>query len=602
MKTRILALGLSATALTPLGAQAQDSLMLDEIVASAGLLPVAVNRTGATVETVDATELAERDQEVVKTLDTLPGISSTTNGGLGQTATLRIRGLGNTYIAVRIDGIDFASPAGTQTAFNFGTFTKGQPGRVEVLKGSQSAIYGSNAIAGVVDITTWRPEKLGFSGVASLEAGTWDTYSGTLNLGQMTERGEVALTFSRVTSHGFPARTSDEEDDGFDQTSLALSAAYDLTEDVRLGFSTIYSDSSSEFDRSEFDPTGESDETRKGGRIYADFRTGAVDNEIAASIMESELYDEGGFTERFVGTRRKLEYQGSADLSASAALAFGADWTEEEAKLDDTTYDADSSAVFGELQYAPSDALDLSLSLRYDAYEDFDSQLSGRAAMAWRLQDDLILRAVLGNGYRAPSLYERFGPYTAADADLQPEKSRSAEIGIEKAFGTDSFAKATLFYTEIDDLIDYDFATSSYGQVPGTTTSQGVELSGQYAVTDAVALFGNYTYTDTSNADGRMVRVPRHDVNLGVEGNLSDRLSGRLALQYIADRVDIDTWPNPPSSLDDYTLINASLSYALTDKTDAYLRIENLTDEEYQPVRGYNGAGRAMYVGLRATF
>jgi vitamin B12 transporter len=471
-----------------------------------------------------------------------------------------------------------------------------------VLTGAHSAVYGSNAIAGVVDITTWRPERLGFSGIASVEGGTWDTYSGTLNLGQMTERGEVALTYSRVTTHGFSARIGDDEDDGFDQTSLALSAAYDMTDALRLGFSTIYSDSTTEFDRSEFDPTGETDETRKGARLYADFTIGSVDNEIAASVMESELYDEGGFTERFIGARRKLEYQGSAELNAAATLAFGADWTEEEAKLDGTRYDADSSAVFGEVQYAASDALDLSLSLRYDSYSDFDDQLSGRVGMAWRLQDDLILRAIAGTGYRAPSLYERFGPYTAPDADLQPEESRSAEIGIEKIFGAGSFAKATLFWSEIDDLIDYDFAAGGYAQVPGTTTSQGVELSGRYALTGAVALFGNYTYTDASNDEGRLVRVPRHDANIGVEGSFSDRFKGQLALQYVADRTDIGTYPNPPSELDDYTLVNATLSYALTDATEAYLRVENLTDEEYEPVRGYNGAGRAMYVGLRASF
>lgn len=600
MKSRIIVLGLGVTALAPLDAAAQQGFVLDELVASAGLLPIAVNRTGATVETLDFGEISDGGLGVGQTLSTLPGVSLTSNGGLGTTATLRLRGLGGSYIGVRIDGIDVTDPSSTQTAFNFGTLTAGLPDRIEVLKGAQSAIYGSNAIAGVVDIRSWRPEAEGFSGRASLEAGTYGTVAATTSLGQKGARGEVALTFSRVVTDGFSARTSDTEDDGFDQTEVTLSAAFDATEDLRLGFSALYTDGRTEFDRSTVDPSGEIDQTRRGVRAYAELTTGAVDHEFGVSFFENERFDAGGFTKRFVGERRRLDYLGRTDLADGLTLAFGADWTEEKATLDGTAYKADSGAAFGEVQYAARPDLDLSLSLRYDSYSDFDDQLSGRAALAWRLPGDMILRAVLGTGYRAPSLYERFGPF--GSTTLTPETSRSAEIGLERRYGTESFVRATLFHSEIENLIDFDFGTSKYAQVPGTTTSKGVEVSGRHALSDRIALTGAYTYTDATGANGRLVRVPRHDLSLGLAARLGDRTEAQLGLQAVADRIDTNPFPNPPSDIADYTLVNLGVSYALTDRAEAYLRVENLFDESYEPVRGYNGTGRAIQVGLRASF
>ncbi|TCP61953.1 vitamin B12 transporter [Rhodovulum bhavnagarense] len=589
--------------LSPLPGLAQDSLLLEEITATAGLVPVEISRTGATVETLNGDELNSGGQGVADTLDRLPGVSLTSNGGLGTTSSLRLRGLGGSYIGVRIDGIDVTDPSSTQTAFDFGPFARGLPGRVEVLKGSQSALYGSESIAGVVDITTWRPEKLGFSGGLQVEGGSDATYSGTLNLGQLGERGEIALTLSHVATDGFSARSSDTEADGFEQTSLSLFAAYDVTENLRLGFSALYAEGVSNFDRSTIDPSGDYDTEQTGARLFAQFATGAVEHEFALSSYEIDRVDATApafYTRNFLGERRSAEYLGNAELRPGLTLAFGADWTEEKARLDALNFSAESSAAFGELQYAASDALDLSVSLRYDDHSDFDDQLSGRGAMAWRLQDDLILRAVIGTGYRAPSLYERFNPSFGNPA-LSPEKSRSAELGIEKRYGGDSHAKVTLFHTEIDDLIDYDFTTFTYNQVPGTTRSQGVEISGLWEVNDRLSLLGNYTYTDAEGPNGTLIRVPRHDLNIGVEAGLSDRLTGVLSARFAADLTDYTVYP-ATGPLDDFTVVDASLSYALQNGAEAYFRIENLFDEQYETVRGYNSPDRSIFAGIRATF
>ncbi|TCO74011.1 TonB-dependent receptor plug domain-containing protein [Rhodovulum euryhalinum] len=594
MIRKTIALGLGVTALTPLAATAQNSLLLDELVASASLLPIEVNRTGATVETLDYGEIARGGPNLSETFSRLPGLSFSANGGLGKSSTLRIRGLSDKYISTRIDGMDFSDPTQIDAKLNFGTLTAGLADRVEVLKGAQSSLYGANAIAGVVDITTWRPEAPGASGRAAVEVGSYGTYSGTFSIGQKTDRGEVAMTLTRLSTEGFSSQAGNTEDDGFEQTALTLSAAYDATDSLRLGFSALYSEGTSEYDGF-VSLAAEEDETRKGVRAFAQIAGGAIDHELSIAYTETERTYRDGVITDYKGDRTTFAYLGSVEPAAQSALAFGAEWIEENADFSGGSYDGDSAALFGEWQYAPSDSLDLSFSLRYDDPSDFDAQMTGRVALAWRPQDDLIVRAVLGTGYRAPSLYQRFDP-TYGNPAIQPEKSRSAEIGIEKRYGEGSFAKATLFYAEIEDLIGFDSATFVTEQVPGTTRSQGIELSGRYALGATAALFGNYTYTDAEGTGGRLIRVPRHDLNLGVEAAFAQKWTGQVTLQHVADQLDGGT------SLGDYTVVNAGLSYAVSDRTEAYLRLENLFDEDYQTSRGFNTAGRSVYVGLRASF
>ncbi|ARC89869.1 TonB-dependent siderophore receptor [Rhodovulum sp. MB263] len=595
-------LGLGLAALAPLHALAEDlddSLLLDEITASASLTPVATNRTGATVETLDRDQIAAGGQNLGETLATLPGVTIAQNGGLGQTATLRIRGLSNGYIATRIDGMDFSDPSGIPPSLQFGILTPGLASRIEVLKGSQSALYGANAIGGVIDMTSWRPDRPGLSGRAEVEAGTYGTYSGTLSFGNMTDRGQIALTMSHVETHSFSARDGNRESDGFDQDLILLSAEFDMTEQLTLGFSALYSDNKTDYDIGATDtsPVTKSSETLKGVRAFAGFYIGKVENELAFAWTQTERgYNSPGWSPNsLTGKRRTLSYLGSADLTEAARLSFGADWSEQEADISSGNFNTESTAVFGELQYALSDAADLSLSLRHDDYSDFDNQTTGRLALAWRLEDDLILRAVFGTGYRTPPLYQLFDTLYG-NPDLKPESSRSAELGLEKRFGTNGFVKATLFHTEIDDLIGYDDVTYVTKQVSGTTTSKGIELSARHALSQTAHIFGNYTYTDSRGSEGRSIHVPRHDLMLGIDTALGDRANARLTLQRSTDSVDSE------GALDDYTLAGAMVSYALTDSSEAYLRVENLFNDDYQTFRGYNTSGRALYVGLRASF
>lgn len=616
-KSRLLRLTTAALALTTSPMLAQDTgeiYLLDEIIVSGSLIPVAKSETGATVETLDADETGTAAQSVSDVLATLPGVSMSRSGGVGATTTLRIRGLGSEYIGVRLNGIDITDTSSTTTQYDFGGLLSYGISSIEVLKGSQSALYGSEAVAGVVSIDTLYGEP-GLS--TTVEAGSYGTYSVGVSDKIESAKGSVAFTLSHYKTDGFSASSDNDEDDGFEETVLTFGLEQDVSDTVTLGLTGLYRTSDLDYD-GYYDDYATSEREEKGLRAFAQIHGDVVTHEISASLFNVDrtsiegTYDYRSSSYPFVedaqsdykSRRYELSYLGSANLSDNTIFTLGADYVEEDYKNTSDTMDTTegkyhNTAVKGEMLFEPTADLNLSAALRYDSHSDFGDHISGRLAASWDVAPEWTARAVLGTGFRAPSLFQLFSSY--GNPDLKEETSQSAELGLERRFTGDDFIKGTLFYTEIEDRIGYDSWTSTYTQDAGTTTSKGIELSGHYTLSETISLFGNYTYTDAKTAGERAERVPRHDLVVGVDALLTDRLSGQVTLQHVADIVPSQYAPTD-HKVGDYTLFNASLSYDLTDTVQLYLRADNLTDEDYETAGGFNTPGRSAYLGLKASF
>ncbi|MBO6601786.1 MAG: TonB-dependent receptor [Roseicyclus sp.] len=604
----------AATLLTTTSALAQDApvFTLNEIIFSAGLTALEASRTGVSVQVIDEDDLqAEGDRPLVDVLDRLPGISITRNGPLGTQTAIRVRGLNNYYTPVLINGIDMTDPASTQTQFDLGSITTAGISRIEVLYGSQSAIYGSEAIAGVINITTLSPpEENGTEVTVELEAGSYETYSGLIGIGTRFDRGSVALSYGHVGSEGFSAADENQgntEADGFESNTATLQAEYELTYSVSIGASLFFQTATYEYDAgggAGGDAGRFAEEERLGARLFTTFDAFGVDNQIALTYSKTDRAQfniPASFNTPFIGERIGLGYQGTIGLRNDGTLTFGADRTREEFFVGPSSFstsssgDIDLTAIYADLNMPLTPDLDLGAALRYDDHSLFGSAVTGRVALAWRPAAGTVVRVSAATGFRAPSLNELFGPF-GSNPDLDPEESRSFDLGVEHDFGRGRVT-ATLFYTEIDNLIDYVFPVpNAYVQIPGTSVTRGIELSGQYELTDNLSVFGNYTYTDARAADDtRLRRVPYHDATLGISGTFGTGWSADFALQMVHDRVD-------PAPVENYAVANASIGYRVNETTDVYLRVENLFDEQYQAIRGYGTSDRAVYLGLRSRF
>jgi vitamin B12 transporter len=605
-----LLLAAPVAALGAIPATAQGTFDLGEITAFSNLSPTEISRTGATVDIVTEEELEQVGaQPLTDFLTRRAGISFATNGGLGAAAPIRVRGLPAPYVAVRIDGIDVTDPSLPQVFFDFGRLTTADVSRIEIVKGSQSALFGSSAVAGAINITTRRATDPGTEVNVQVEAGSYSSYLGSVSIATMTERGELAFTITRTTTDGFSAADEalgNTEADGFQSTRLSFYGDYNVTDTLTFGLTGFWEDSTVEFDALDFgtnlptdgfDLTEHTDGESGGIRAFAEIEGESVFNTFSLSYFENRRDSDfgGGFEGTFTGTRTSAEYIGTTSFGGATTLSFGALAVREEYEDGFGSGDRDIGAAFAEAMIAANPDTDISIAARYDDYSDFGGFTSGRLALAYRPDDATVLRGVLSTGFRAPSLFELFDTFSG-NPDLLAEESTNVEIGVERVFANGAGVQVTLFRTDIDNLIEYDFGTFAYIQTPGTSETQGVELTGSLPVGANVELFGNYTYTDARGPDGeRLLRVPRNDLTVGIDGDITDRWNGVFTVQYATDIEDI-------APLEDYVVANATLNYDLTDDAQVYFRIANLFDEQYQTVAGYGTSDRAFYVGLRASF
>ncbi|GAB1364425.1 TonB-dependent receptor [Rhodobacter sp.] len=613
-----LAVMATSTALLAAPAAAQDSTYLGEIVISA--LRTAADRlsTGASISVLTEEDLAQdRSVTLADTLARLPGLSFSQTGPAGSSSALRIRGLDGRYLAVYVDGIRVSDASGTTVSFDFGSFLSADVGRVEVLRGSQSALWGGSAVGGVINISTRAALEEGTHQTAAVEGGSYGTGRLTWGLTHKDDRIETALTVTRFHTDGFSASTSGNEADGADIARLSFSTRYKVSDVLSVGGAFFVQDNQSEYDPSSTaDAAGYDLDSRDiGARFFAELEAGNTVHSFDVTAYDiKRTYTEPSDVNSYKGKRLTLGWQGVTTVSDQLSLVYGLDWSRETAEYTNLPAgDADTTiyGAFGQVIWSPTDSFDLSATLRTDHDSSFGSFPTGRIALAWRPAENTTLHASAGRGFRAPSIDERFGFYPSAWGDfignpnLEPEKSWSYEIGVEQQLANGGSLSATAFRIEIDNLVTYkwDPVLSTLENVPGESVSQGLELAADLPLSDRMTLGLSYTYTDARRPTGvRLARVPLNLLALSLEAQVSDRLSLGLTAVHSAGMKDNDPATFALVDAPDYTVLNAQANYSLSDSMEAYLRVENLTDEDYSTSLGYNAAGRSVYLGLQAKF
>lgn len=612
---------LSLAAVAPLAppAAAQDSATyLGEIVLSA--LRTAADRlsTGVSVSILTEEDLErDRSEKLADTLARLPGLSFSQTGPVGSNSALRVRGLDGRYLAVYVDGIRVSDASGTTVSFDFGSLLSSDIGRVEVLRGSHSALWGGSAVGGVINISTRAALENGTRQFAEVEGGSYGTGRLSWGLTHKDDRMETALTVTRFHTDGFSASDAGDEADGADIARLSFSTRYKVSDVLDVGGAFFVQDNRTEYDPSSTtDGAGYDLDSRDiGARVFAELETGNTVHSFDVTAYDiRRTYTEPGDVNSYKGKRLTFGWQGVTTVSDALSFVYGADWSRETAEytnLPSGSADTTIYGAFGQVIWSPSDSFDLSATLRADHDSSFGTFPTGRIALAWSPVENTTLHASVGRGFRAPSIDERFGFYPSVwgdfigNPDLEPEKSWSYEIGVEQQLANGGSLSATAFRIEIDNLVTYAFdpVLSTLENVPGESVSQGLELAAKLPVSDRVALGLAYTYTDARRPNGdRLARVPLNLLTLSLDAQVSDRLSLGLTAVHSAGMKDNDPATFSLVDAPDYTVFNAQANYRMTDSMDAYLRIENLTDEDYTTTLGYNASGRAVYLGLRAKF
>jgi len=598
---------------------AAENSRLEEIIVTSSRVAMPLRQVGTSVSLVTRQDIQERGfLNLADVLRYEPSISVSNTGGAGKATSLRIRGESGFRTKLLIDGIDVTDTSSPQGAPHFEQLSSNGVERVEVLRGPQGLMYGADA-GGVVAVTTRRGEP-GFTGAVNAEYGRYGTQQlgGTISGGG--ELMDYAVSGSSYETDGFNSTTTDDvlrDDDGYENTTLHARGGWNISNSLRAELVGHYVDGDNDYDdcftNDTFEPTDRcrDDYAQDAWRGLLSQQGEAFSNQLAYSnnSIDRKFYAEGRRSFRLESELEQVEYLGNWRQSDALSLVYGAQWKNE--SIDDGTFDTDRDQDGYYLEYQGSflENVYVTAGARYDDNEDFGSETTYRASAAYLLglgDGELKFKATYGTGFRAPSLYEisyndsffAFPP--ASQTALDAEKSEGYDLGIGYYANSGWYAQATYFDQDVDDEIFFDSLNfSGYLQGDGASTSKGLELQGEVFLPFSLSLNGNYTYTDTEDADGEpRLRVPEHMANIGASFR---PWAGRLTLN-LNLRVSHDVADEFNGDIDDYEVLDLNASYRILDSLEIYGRVENLTDENYVEVPTYNTSGAAGYAGVRYSF
>jgi len=578
---------------------AEELIVLDEITVTAGYTDTGINETGASVSVLDQQELRYSSSGIVQTFENVAGVSMDTTGGLGALGTISVRGLKQQYVGVRFNGMDITDPSGTQLSYDFGALTGMGLGQVEFVKGSQSAVFGSEAVGGVINLKTLSSNEEGSRGQFTIDAGSNETYSSSLSYEKVDDKGSAAISISRAETAGFSAKKTGagaNEVDPYSGNQVSLSFNREVKNNLEFSLSALKSAESISYD-GDFTPLADTidrDTTVMRGSVAFDL--GRTSHEVGITNGDfKRVYSFGTYD----SDRRDIEYKGEAALSG-VSFTFGAHRSKETIDAVGTKGNDTEEAYFLEAITSITDELEISGTARQTDSDDFGSNTSYRTAAIYRLGNGVALRAMGSSGFRAPSLYERYGAFGAGNINLKPEESETQEIGVEKVYKKGSSVRITMFNTNVDNLIEYDTGTFSYTQATNSRKSQGIELEGKWLASDTISVDGSYAYVDAKTGTEVAARVPEHDLSLSISSNISPKVNSNLEINHIMGYKD--TVSGSLVDMPDYTVTNLAVSYDISNNLLGYVRIQDLMDTDYETVKDFNTGGRQIFAGIRATF
>ncbi len=591
------------------------------VVASGTAQPV--SQTGQSISVIGANEIiAVQGPDLARVLERLPGVSLARSGPLGSQTSLFVRGANSQQVVVTLDGVRLADVAAPSGGFDFGTLMSGGIDKIELLRGSNSVVWGSDAIGGVLALTSAQIDGVR----AGIEYGANDTLTADATLGTQGNGYGLTVSGGHVRSDGISAYAPGTEADGFRQWYGSLRGHADLSDGLKLVAAGRYADSRIEFDgfpppTYSFADTPEYQTTRQGtGRVGLDYDTGSTVLKLGLAYSDTrrDYFDNAASTApNFATSGRswRADFSGKADLTDSVTLNFGADseWTKFSTSFDPEN-DARLSSAHVLLGYHAG-GLHLSAGARIDDHDHFGTHWTFGANGSFELADDLRLRAAYGEGFKAPTLYQLYG--FGGNNRLRPESSRSYEAGLEYGERNgDLHLALTLFRRDSTDQIDFYtcgiaeicIARVFYYNVSRARTG-GVELEGAWNLTSTLRARAAYSHikargrTSLSSSGGvetDLPRRPRYAVSAGLEwetplAGLKLGADLRLAGDSYDDRGNF-------TRLDGYGLLTLRASLPLGERFELYGRVENVTDTDYQTVAGYGTYGRSAFVGVRAKW
>ena len=653
ISVRVTAAALAATGIVA-PVYAQDVVTLPTIAVSPTTIPTPIEQIANSVTVVTAQDI-ERQQlrTVPDVLNAIPGLNVVQSGGPGGQTAVFIRGTNSNHVKVFIDGVEVGDPTTPNGAFDFAHLLTGDIERIEVLRGPQSGLYGSDAIGGVISITTKKGEGPP-KATASVEAGSFQTFNQAFSLSGSQAQFNYAFNVVHFHAGSVPVTPLDllapgvaRNNDSYDNWTYSTRLGANLTDDFALNFSARYVDAKHGLtadDAVNFPPNSAPEvlqDTQRNRQLYT--RGEAVwslfddrfKNFFGVSYTNQWSWFNDPNADSFtpfgsvappttnLGQKTRFDWRGVVKVVSGQTLVLGLEDERQSLRTDSTatlagaqtttTASTGNKAGYVELQSEFAKRFFVVANVRYDDNESFGPHTTWRLAPAFIVPGiETKLKATYGTGFKAPTLVELYvsnpSLFQVANPNLRPETSTGYDVGFEQPLfdGRVSFG-ATYFSNDIRDLIVNVFNgatfTATYMNIGHAKTS-GVEAFAAATVSEQLKLRADYTRTFTRDEDTGLglLRRPGNKASLSAIWTPRDRLTLSTTVLYVSSWIDVNRDTStfiPRLDAPAYTIVNVAGNYRVDDHVTVFARADNLFNYQYQEPYGFLRPGLGVYGGIR---
>ncbi|OUV62820.1 MAG: hypothetical protein CBC79_03115 [Gammaproteobacteria bacterium TMED119] len=616
---------------------AADSL--PELTVSASRTPLPSQQIAGAIDIIDAQDIAQQHVDFVSdALLNTPALGLSHNGGPGKLTQLRIRGAEANHTLVMIDGIE-ANDIARGSEFDFAHLTSCGIERIEILRGPQSSLWGSDALSGVVSVES----KRGLGPVSidsSASGGSYGTRQNCTGIRAANQQHAVSVYGSYYDTDGTNISDQGAERDGYNNQSLSVRYDFEPSDIFSMKLIAKHYDISNDTDDFATNPDYSQylvDADRKNEVIqnYArmsaslDSFSGRLNQQLGFAITDTnnKVYENGTHIEGTLGEKMKMDYQASVFFATDSTehaltVAHEREYDDFKQRGTDFTYgdpnhdqEVQTNSYIAEYRLGLHKNLYLSASLRRDNNDDFDDSNTHRVTALYTPNEfKTRLHVAQGTGVKNPTFTERFGFFSANDQfignpDLEPETSQSWEFGVNHEVTPKLNVSAIYFREKLKNEINGFASTAQSGvytavNLDGDSHRKGLELALTANPLERLQIVANFTHVDSKQPGtdaNRELRVPINTANVIADLELIAHKSYlNLKVNYVGEQIDTDFGVSPSvrRELDDYTLVSLAASYKINQHISIEGRIENLLDASYEDVIGYQTQGRQGFVGI----
>ncbi len=599
------------------------------IVVTATRIPTPEYEVASSITVVTADDIAVGQiQTLPDLLKVVPGLNLVQSGGPGGLTSVFMRGTNSNHTKVLVDGIDVSDPSSANGAFDFGQFLTEDIQQVEILRGPQSGLYGSDAIGGVINIITQSgngPPRFD----VGVESGSFDTFNQTAGASGSIDQFHYAANLEHFHSGATPVTPLDlllpgerRIDDSYDNLTASTKLKFDVTDNFDLGLVARYTDAHLHLtgeneDNYPFDFPDSAQSDNDDWQFYSRATAhlvvldGALDQTLGLALSDLRSADLGPDAPRsdLSGARFKADWAGIVRLDDDQKLVLGAEHERDEITLPISAATIIDSG-YAELQSVFGGVLFDTLSARFDDNDRFGGKATYRFAPAYLIKDTgTKLKLSVGTGFKAPTLTQLFQSFPVfdfyANPNLKPESSVGYDLGFEQALDGGSLRfGVTYFHNSIKNLIDDNADDTSYANV-GRAVTDGIESFVGYQPIEALTLRLDYTYTQATDeiSHEELLRRPKH------KGDLNATWAATRRLSFNASALAVGTWIDgnrdfsvPRLTAPGYATVNVAANYDLSGHWTLYGRIDNLFNRHYEEPVGFLQPSIGAYAGIKAKY